>query len=64
MRALLNTLAASVWGLTAIILAGAVATVGYRLTLNHPADVAGDSGAPVSFQDGPPGASVSQAGAS
>jgi hypothetical protein len=46
MRALLNTLGASVWGLTAIILAGAVATVGYRLTLNHPADDAGDSGAP------------------
>jgi protein dithiol oxidoreductase (disulfide-forming) len=62
MRALLNTLGASVWGLTAIILAGAVATIGYRLTLNHPADVAGDSGAPVSFQGVRPGASASQAG--
>jgi hypothetical protein len=31
MRALLNTLGATVWGVVAIILAAAVATLGYRL---------------------------------
>jgi tetratricopeptide (TPR) repeat protein len=59
MRALFNTLGASVWGLTAIILAGAIATLGYRLTLHHAADLADDSRGPSYSQDGPPGPSAS-----
>jgi hypothetical protein len=61
MRALLNTLGATVWGLTAILLAAAVATLSYRLTLNHAADLAGDSRAPLTIQGGLPKASASHA---
>jgi thiol:disulfide interchange protein DsbA len=38
MRALLNTLGATVWGLIAIILAAAVAITSYRLTVHHSSD--------------------------
>jgi hypothetical protein len=61
MRALLNTLGATVWGSTAIILAAAVATLSYRLTLNHAADLGSDSQAPLSSRGGPPGASIAHA---
>ena len=61
MRALLNTLGATVWGLIAIILAAAVATLSYRLTLNHAADLGGDSRAAPSVQGAPPAASASHA---
>src|SRR5579872_6794767 len=41
MRAPLDTLGATVWGLIEIILAATIATLSYRLTLNHAADTPG-----------------------